>query len=332
MAALAAYVSGAATVLGLVLVQPGGVQALERSDLIRFGAFVFGAPALVYLVNRAEMAREIAGQALAASRAAEQRLEAERRRIEASGEALERARAEAERDRARLEEVAEAIPEPLIVYDSEPRGTYGNRAALRLFGRSFVERPIDEWGRSTEPRGEDGRLLARDEWPQVVAQSASVRRRIVMRIPMSGPRRDRRRRGHPDSRAAARCCCSATSARRRTSVAGCRDSPASSPTSSATPWPSRRPGPSSRSATPTFRRALATTACARSSRWTRRSASSSASSCTREPTAGPSRPSASPSSSRRPSARRSSASARAARSGRCSSRSRRASRSSATAR
>ena len=182
----AAYVSGAATVLGLVLIQPGGVQALERSDLIRFGAFVFGAPALVYLVNRAEMAREIAGQALAASRAAEQRLEAERRRIEASGEALERARAEAERDRARLEEVAEAIPEPLIVYDSEPRGTYGNRAALRLFGRSFVERPIDEWGRSTEPRGEDGRLLARDEWPQVVAQSASVRRRIVMRIPMSG--------------------------------------------------------------------------------------------------------------------------------------------------
>ena len=186
MAALAAYVSGAATVLGLVFIQPGGVQALERSDLIRFGAFVFGAPALVYLVNRADMAREIAGQALAASRAAEQRLEAERRRIEASGEALERARAEAERDRARLEEVAEAIPEPLIVYDSEPRGTYGNRAALRLFGRSFVERPIDEWGRSTEPRGEDGRLLARDEWPQVVAQSASVRRRIVMRIPMSG--------------------------------------------------------------------------------------------------------------------------------------------------
>ena len=186
LAALAAYVAGAATVLGLVLVQPGGVQALESSDLIRFAAFVFGAPAVVYLVNRAEMARRVAVEALAASRAAEQRLDAERRRIEAAGELLEQARAEAERDRARLEEVAEAIPEPLIVYDSELRGTYGNRAALRLFGRSFVERPIDDWGRSTEPRDENGRSLGRDEWPQVVAQSQSVRRRIVLRIPMSG--------------------------------------------------------------------------------------------------------------------------------------------------
>jgi signal transduction histidine kinase len=186
MAALAAYVAGATTLLTLVLLQPGGAQALETADLIRFGAFVFGAPALVYLVNRAETAREIASQALAASRAAEQRLEAERRRIEASGLLLEQAHAEAERDRARLEEVAEAIPEPLIVYDSELRGTYGNRAAMRLFGRSFVERPVDEWGRSTEPRDEQGRRLEREEWPQIIAQRQSVRRRLLLRIPMSG--------------------------------------------------------------------------------------------------------------------------------------------------
>jgi signal transduction histidine kinase len=186
MAALSAYVAGAAAVLTIVLVQPGGVQSLETSDLVRFGAFVFGAPALVYLVNRAEIAREVAKEALDASHAAEQRLEAERQRIEASGELLEQAHAEAERDRARLEEVAEAIPEPLIVYDSQLRGTYGNRAALRLFGRSFVERAIDDWGRSTEPRDEHGQRLERDEWPQVVAQSESVRRRIVLRIPMSG--------------------------------------------------------------------------------------------------------------------------------------------------
>ena len=186
MAALTAYVAGAAAVLAVVLVQPGGVQALGASDLVRFGAFVFGAPALVYLVNRAETARAVAGGALAASRAAEQRLEDERRRIEAGGVLLEQAHAEAERDRARLEEVAEAIPEPLIVYDSELRGTYGNRAAMRLFGRSFVERPIDEWARSTEPRAEHGRRLERDEWPQVLAQRGSVKRRIVLRIPMSG--------------------------------------------------------------------------------------------------------------------------------------------------
>ena len=186
MAALGAYVAGAAAVLAIVLLQPGGVYALENSDLIRFGAFVFGAPALVYLVNRAETARQVATDALVASHAAEERLEAERRRIEAAGELLEQAHAEAERDRARLEEVAEAIPEPLIVYDSELRGTYGNRAALRLFGRSFVERPIDEWGRSTEPRDEQGRRLEREDWPQVVAQTRSLRRRLLLRIPMSG--------------------------------------------------------------------------------------------------------------------------------------------------
>ena len=186
MAALSAYVAGASTLFVLVLLQPGGAQSLQTSDLIRFGAFVFGAPALVYLVNRAETARSVAADALDASRAAEQRLEAERERIAASGVLLEQARAEAERDRARLEEVAEAIPEPLIVYDSQLRGTYGNRAAMRLFGRSFVERPIDEWGRSTEPRDENGRHLEREEWPQIVAQHSSVRRRIVLRIPMSG--------------------------------------------------------------------------------------------------------------------------------------------------
>ena len=65
---------------------PADVQSLETSDLVRFGAFVFGAPALVYLVNRAEIAREVAKEALAASHAAELRLEAERQRIEAAGE------------------------------------------------------------------------------------------------------------------------------------------------------------------------------------------------------------------------------------------------------
>ena len=64
------------------------------------------------------------------------------------------------RERARLEEVAESIPEPLIVYDDMQRGTYGNRAAMRLFGRSFVERSVDEWGRMTDPRDDHGMELA----------------------------------------------------------------------------------------------------------------------------------------------------------------------------
>ena len=186
LSALAAYVTGATTVLALVLAQPDGVGILGPSDFIRFGAFVFGSPALVYLVSRAETARAAAAAALDASRAAEHRLEAERERLSVAGLALEESRIAAERDRARLEEVAEAIPEPLVVYDADGRGTYGNRAALRLFGRSFVERSVDDWARSTDPRDEHGRALERGEWPQVVAQSQAIRRRLVLRIPMSG--------------------------------------------------------------------------------------------------------------------------------------------------
>ena len=185
VAALIAYVAGAATVLAEMLLQPGGVR-LEAADHVRFAAFMLGSPIVVFLVSRAETARAVAARALDASRAAEQRLEAERARIEASGARADEALAAAERDRGRLEEVAESIPEPLIVYDDQLRGTYGNRAALRLFGRSFVERPIEEWGRSTEPRDEAGHALERGAWPQVVAQSQAVRRRLVLRIPMSG--------------------------------------------------------------------------------------------------------------------------------------------------
>ncbi|MBA4170456.1 MAG: PAS domain-containing sensor histidine kinase, partial [Chloroflexi bacterium] len=124
--------------------------------------------------------------ALATSHAAEQRAEAERVRLENARQDAAGALAAAERERARLEEVAEAIPEPLVVYDDELRGTYGNRAALRLFGRSFVERPLDEWGRATEPRDQGGILLPQDAWPQVTAQTRQIRQRLLLRNPMSG--------------------------------------------------------------------------------------------------------------------------------------------------
>jgi signal transduction histidine kinase len=57
---------------------------------------------------------------------------------------------------------------------------------LRLFGRSFVERPLEEWGRATEPRDEQGVPLERHDWPQVRAQREAFRRRMTLRIPMSG--------------------------------------------------------------------------------------------------------------------------------------------------
>lgn len=182
-AAAWAYVVGSIVVVAQV-VAPGG--AWSFSDAVRLTALLLGSPAIVYLVYRAEENRRVADAALTASHEARRQAAAEQERLESARRELDVALTNAERERARLEEVAEAIPEPLIVYDDEPRGTYGNRAAFRLFGRSFVERPLDEWGRATEPRDEHGTPLERDEWPQVRAQREAFRRRLTLRIPMSG--------------------------------------------------------------------------------------------------------------------------------------------------
>ena len=184
-AAAAAYLTGALVVL-LIVISPHSTGAWALSDTVRFAAFLLGSPIIVYLVRRAETGREVADRALAQSRESQVQADAERERMEAARRQLDHALAAAEQERARLEEVAEAIPEPLIVYDDQLRGTYGNRAALRLFGRSFVERPLDDWGRSTDPRDEHGTSLSRDNWPQVQAQREPFRRRLTLRIPMSG--------------------------------------------------------------------------------------------------------------------------------------------------
>src|SRR5687768_10665617 len=172
-------------VLGIVLVTSAEAP-YTSTDVVRLATFLIGSPVIVLLVRRTEVAREVAVEALEASRRAEDEAAGERQRLVDARHQADDALSAAERERARLEEVAESIPEPLIVYDDEPRGTYGNRAALRLFGRSFVERPLDEWGRATEPRDERGKPLERDEWPQVRAQRETFRRRLTLRIPMSG--------------------------------------------------------------------------------------------------------------------------------------------------
>jgi signal transduction histidine kinase len=183
-AAAWAYVVGAVVVIFEALAPHAG--SWRFSDTVRLIAFLVGSPAIVYLVHRAETNRRVAETALVASHEAQRQADAERERLEKARLELDAALADAERERARLEEVAEAIPEPLIVYDDQLRGTYGNRAALRLFGRSFVERPLDEWGRAAEPRDEQGVPLERAEWPQVRAQREAFRRRMTLRIPMSG--------------------------------------------------------------------------------------------------------------------------------------------------
>jgi len=183
-AAAWAYIAGSVVFIAGALAPLA--SSWRVSDTIRLVAVLVGSPAIVYLVHRAETNRRVADAALASSQEARRQADAERERMEAARRELDVALGNAERERARLEEVAEAIPEPLIVYDEEPRGTYGNRAAMRLFGRSFVERPIDEWGRATEPRDEKGMALERDEWPQIRAQREAFRGRLTLRIPMSG--------------------------------------------------------------------------------------------------------------------------------------------------
>lgn len=184
-AALYAYAAAALTFF-ILAVLPADVGPLPESDSIRLVIFLLGSPFIVLMVYRAEHDRRSAEAARLASDEASRQALAERAALEVVHRDLDDALQRAERERARLEEVAEAIPEPLIVYDAELRGTYGNRAALRLFGRSFIERPIDDWGRMSEPRDVRGRVLAREEWPQVEAQLAPMRRGLTVRLPMSG--------------------------------------------------------------------------------------------------------------------------------------------------
>ena len=146
LAATAAFITGSLGLVVHALLDPHGTE-LASSDVIRLVAFAVGSPAVIFLVRRSETSRDEAARVLAASREATSMASARGTALEQARQELDDALAQAERERARLEEVAEAIPEPLVVYDGALRGTYGNRAALRVFGRSFVERPLDEWGR-----------------------------------------------------------------------------------------------------------------------------------------------------------------------------------------
>ena len=180
-----AWFSGLVVLLFALFVGHGNVD-WTVGEVVRLAAFIIGSPLIILLVHRSTMARQVAAEALGESRRAHEEAAEERRRLELARLEVDAALVAAERERARLEEVAEAIPEPLVVYDDQLRGTYGNRAALRLFGRAFVERPLDEWGRATEPRDERGRTLEQEEWPQVLARTAALKRRYTIRVPVSG--------------------------------------------------------------------------------------------------------------------------------------------------
>jgi signal transduction histidine kinase len=183
----AAYAYGAAgVVIILLILLPHEARDLGLDDAVRLAAFVVGSPIVVLLALRADRERQQSSRAREVSDQAERLAQSQRDAADRARRETSHAFAEAERQRARLEEVAEAIPEPLIVYDAELRGTYGNRAALRAFGRSFFERPIDEWARAAEPRDEHGKPLPREEWPQIRAQTEAYRGQLIVRVPISG--------------------------------------------------------------------------------------------------------------------------------------------------
>lgn len=182
--ALCAYVVAGIVLLAASLPPPGELMA--EPDVVRLVVFAFGSPVVIVLglrsewQQRADRAARLASIEAVAS-ADEARLSADAARREVR-DALE----QVDRERARLVEVAQAIPEPLIVYGPDGLGTFANNAALRVFGRSFYDRPLDEWARVAEPRDERGRQLPRHEWPQLKARSVPLRRRVLVRLPMSG--------------------------------------------------------------------------------------------------------------------------------------------------
>jgi signal transduction histidine kinase len=182
--AIWAYVAAGVMLAAFTL--PVGANTVTSADIVRVLAFALGSPVVISLTLRAERRNS---EALAARNATAQAVRFaadERTQADATRRELHAALEQVERERTRLEEVAEAIPEPLIVYDADGRGTYANRAALRIFGRSFYDRPVDEWGRAAEPRDERGRSLPREEWPQLRARSQAFRNRLLVRLPMSG--------------------------------------------------------------------------------------------------------------------------------------------------
>jgi signal transduction histidine kinase len=185
-AAAATWAYGAASIAVLALTLPAPEEGITPAGAVRLLVLVAGTPLVILLVLRAERQRDAALRARGEMARAHEVADRERRAAQEARAGLRVAYQQVEQERTRLEEVAEAIPEPLIVYDADGRGRYANGAALRTFGRSFYERSPEEWARLAQPRDERGVPLPRDEWPQLRASREAFRRRLTVRLPMSG--------------------------------------------------------------------------------------------------------------------------------------------------
>ena len=158
---------------------------IGTGDVVRLIGFVLGAPLIVILALRLEREKNATSLAHQLSAASAEQAQRDRADAESARRQAQAAMHQAEQGRQRLEEVSGAIPEPLVVYDADGMGVYANRAALRTLGRSFYDRPLEEWGRLAEPRDERGNPLPPDRWPQVRARREPVKLRMQVRLPMS---------------------------------------------------------------------------------------------------------------------------------------------------
>lgn len=184
VAAAAAYLAAIIGAIGMLAVS--APMPIVPADVVRLALAILGGPILIALIARDQGSNEtarVARDALEGLGIDGERREAELRETQ---EALTVAYAGAEQERSRLAEVADVIPEPLIVYGADGRGRYGNIAAMRVFGRAFVELPPADWQRLVEPRDERGTPLADADLPHIRAQTAALRRRIMVRLPTSG--------------------------------------------------------------------------------------------------------------------------------------------------
>ena len=168
----------AQAVVGSVTITPAGA--------VRLAISVIGAPLLIVLIRRVETALGDARSARAALEEAHAETARRETALTAAQAELADAYAIAERERARLTEVADSVPEPVIVYDADGHGRFGNRAARAAFGRAFIECPPEQWHRLVEPRDERGDAIDPGNVPQLIAQREPVRGRYLVRLPTSG--------------------------------------------------------------------------------------------------------------------------------------------------
>jgi signal transduction histidine kinase len=185
-AAAALWTYGVAGLMTVLLAVPPAGEQISGGDAFNVAAFVIGSPLVILVALRAERRQQETAVDRDESVVAEYEARVEQREADVARAALHDTMQLLERERTRLAEVAEAIPEPLIVYDGSGRGTYANRAALRVVGRSFYDQAVDDWARLVAPRDERGNAIGHDQWPQVRGRREAFQQRIVVRLPMSG--------------------------------------------------------------------------------------------------------------------------------------------------